>query len=171
MDCNEIITNIIMPIVSALIGGGLTLIGVLITIKSENKKRKEEIRIANKPLFYVIDPHQDYDYKNAVDFAFYQNDSKKNEGFFTLIFKNTDKAILILDYIEINGIKYYSKYGNVVDKSVVFNIYIYADKNTFKKSNNEIIFSIKDSLNNNYKYNLEYTDENGKIIKGYYEIK
>ena len=97
--------------------------------------------------------------------------SKNIEGFFTLIFKNTDKAILILDYIEINGIKYYSKYGNVVDKSVVFNIYIYADKNTFKKSNNEIIFSIKDSLNNNYKYNLDYTDENGKIIKGYSEIK
>ena len=40
MDCNEIITNIIMPIVSALIGGGLTLIGVLLTIKFENKKKK-----------------------------------------------------------------------------------------------------------------------------------
>jgi hypothetical protein len=44
MNCKEIITEIIIPLIS----GGLTLIGVLITIKHENKIRKEDIKFEKK---------------------------------------------------------------------------------------------------------------------------
>ena len=38
MNTKEIMFNIIIPILTALLSGGLTLIGVLISIKHENKK-------------------------------------------------------------------------------------------------------------------------------------
>ena len=41
------IFNAIISIISAFIGGSLTLIGVIITIHFENKKKKEELIIFN----------------------------------------------------------------------------------------------------------------------------
>lgn len=169
MDCNQIIIDIIIPIISSLIGGGLTLIGVLITIKFENKKRKEEIRIANKPLFYLINPMQKYDYKNASDFEFTSKDEEVN-GFVEIIFRNTDNAILVFDNISVNGKKYYSQNGNIVDKNTTFNIYLYPSKDT-KIADAEIVFSINDSLNNNYKYKLGYKSKESKYIDIFEEIK
>lgn len=69
MDNMEILENIIIPIVSAIIGGLCTFLGVLITILHEKKKEKEERLLANKPLFYRLDLRQEYEYKSAVDFC------------------------------------------------------------------------------------------------------
>ena len=168
MKCDEIISNIIIPIVSALIGGGLTLIGVLLTIKFENKKRKEEIRIANKPLFYLIDPMQNYDSKRTTDFEF-SAEGIETSGFLEIIFRNTDNAILLFDYISIGNQKYYSQNGNIVDKNTTFCIYLYPDKN-IKVNENDIIFSINDSLNNNYKYKLGFKTHESKYIDVFKEI-
>ena len=60
MDNMEILENIIIPIVSAIIGGLCTFLGVLITILHEKKKEKEERLLANKPLFYRLDLRQEY---------------------------------------------------------------------------------------------------------------
>ena len=42
MNCNEIIKDIIIPIVCSIIGGLCTFGGVYLTIKHENKKSKED---------------------------------------------------------------------------------------------------------------------------------
>ena len=52
--------DVVLPIGCALISGGLTVLGVLLTIKHENKKNKETIRLSNKPIFYRIDPQQEF---------------------------------------------------------------------------------------------------------------
>ncbi len=135
MNSNEIVTSIVIPIISTLIGGLITLIGVIITIRSENKKskkeleihekeRKEEIRLMNEPLFYILDPMQDYDYKKAVEFVFLSNEEDTYSS--QIIFKNTDKIQIILDYISINGKKYYPSNGTVVDKNVIFYISVFS---------------------------------------------
>ena len=54
MSFNDILFYIIIPIVSAIIGGGVTFIGVLITIGNEKKNRKNDMIIANKPILYHI---------------------------------------------------------------------------------------------------------------------
>ncbi len=169
MEYNNVISNIVVPIVSAIIGGGLTLIGVLITIRNENKKRKEEIAISNKPLFYLVDPSQGDNYKNAVYFEF-SDKKEEHDGFIEIMFKNTDNAILVFDYISIDDKKYYPQNGNVVDKNTTFDIFLYPTKNTNIK-NKKIIMSINDSLNNNYKYLLEYKNDNSKHIDILCEIK
>ena len=164
MDSKEILIYIVIPIISACIGGGLTLIGVLLTMKYENKKRKEEIKAANKPLFYVIDPMQQYDNKNSSDFDFVNEEIGTSRSFITIILKNTDKTILVLDYISINSIKYYPKNGNIVDKNTIFNVYIHIPTGEKVDYNSNIVFSIKDSVGNNYKYKLSYKDKTSNYI-------
>lgn len=163
MTFENIITCIIVPIVSAIIGGGLTLIGVLITIKSENKKRSGELKLANKPIFYLINPMQDYDYKNAVFFRFDddKNGAKRNIEF---IFRNTDNAVLVFNYISIDDHKFFPTNGNVVDKATTFYIEVYATRDTKIEKNSSIVLSVKDLSGNVYNYELAYSSKDSKII-------
>lgn len=156
MSCKEIIFYIVVPIISAIIGGGMTLWGVLKTLKYENKKRLEEIRIANKPLFYILHPFQDYNHKDAVEFNFYPQNNKKECNLYVFgILKNTEKALLIFDYIQIDDEKYYSEHGNVVDKNVIVNIIINSKEEIKSK---RIFLVIKDILDNKYTYELKKSD-------------
>lgn len=160
---NEIIFYIIVPLISSLIGGGLTLIGVLISIHHENKNRKNEIKRLNKPLIYLINPMQDYDYKSAVQFYF-ENKIFKSNGFIEIILKNTDNAIMIMDSIKIGDDIYYPTNGNVVDKNTIFYIYVYINEKIKSINQENIMLTIKDVLGNSYKYKLIYSDENSKSV-------
>lgn len=51
----NMLLDVVLPIGCALISGGLTVLGVLLTIKHENKKNKETIRLSNKPIFFRIE--------------------------------------------------------------------------------------------------------------------
>lgn len=171
MDCNEVVKDIIIPIASAIIGGVFTFLSVFITIKHEKKNNREEILLANKPLFCRMDPNQQYDYKSAIDFCMGTgnfDDDKKSQIYGVI--KNTDNAILIVDSIYINGKKYESLYGEVVDKNQIFNLYI----NTFEELNlnDEIVFIVKDIFGNIYRYKIEvkYTDKSFAEIVGFKEI-
>ena len=169
MSCKEIIFYIVVPIISAIIGGGMTFWGVIKTQKFENKKRLEEIRIANKPLFYIIHPFQDYNSKHVVEFKFYSQDFQgecKDHVFG--IFKNTEKALLIFEYIQIGDEKYYSKHGNVVDKNVIVDLIIESKE---KINNKRIFLVIKDILDNQYTYELKKSDNPEEyFIKSFEEI-
>ena len=54
----NIISDVIIPIVASLIGGLLTLGGVIITINSQNKKDKEANKMRIKPYLYANNPYQ-----------------------------------------------------------------------------------------------------------------
>ena len=170
MNCKEIIINIIIPVICALISGILTIIGVGLTIKHENKKSKHVLKLSNKPIFYRIDPNQEYNYKIAHDyqFNFYSNKKLKD---ICGIFKNTDNAILFLNYISVDGNKYFPSFGNVIDKNEIFNIYVCSEIDVSSKS--EVIMSIYDILNNEYKYKLfcETTSSDLVNILKFEEIK
>lgn len=163
--------DVVLPIGCALISGGLTVLGVLLTIKHENKKNKETIRLSNKPIFYRIDPQQEFDSKSAHYFQFnfnFEKDGTEIEG----IFKNTDNSILILDRVISNGKEYYPSFGKVVDKNITFYLYVYLDENI--NSDDEIIIIVKDVLNNEYKYKIEFEmikDRNIACISNIIEIK
>lgn len=61
--------DIIGPIICSIIGGIFTVGGVYLTIVYEKNKEKEEIKQANKPLFYLLHPMQDYNSDVAVTYA------------------------------------------------------------------------------------------------------
>ena len=51
--CYTIWSDIIIPLIAALIGGGLTLIGVIWTIKAEKKKDKKAYLERIRPFFVL----------------------------------------------------------------------------------------------------------------------
>lgn len=171
MDNMEILENIIIPTVSAIIGGLCTFLGVLITILHEKKKEKEERLLANKPLFYRLDLRQEYEYKSAVDFCLGVGNFDDKEGQIFGVIKNTDNAVLIIDGVSVNGKLYKSLYGDVVDKNQIFNLYINVSEKINKED--EIIFVVKDIMENKYEYRVEtgYKDEKYSEIIGLKEIK
>lgn len=113
---------------------------------------------------------QIYDNKNDVDYFMAENDEKTSYQLYG-IFKNTENAIMILDYIIINDIKYYPQFGNVIDKNIVFNLYAYIRENL--KNEDSVILVIKDVLDNQYKYKIEFEtnyNKNSSLIKGFTEM-
>ena len=171
MDNTEILKNIIIPIVSAIIGGLCTFIGVLITILHEKKKEKEEKLLINKPLFYRLDLRQGYEHKNVLEFCLGVENFDNKEGQIFGVIKNTDNAVLIIDGVSVNGKLYKSLYGDVVDKNQVFYLYVNVSEKINK--DDEIVFFVKDIMENKYKYKVEirYKDEKYSEIIGFKEIK
>ena len=171
MDGLEFIKSVIIPILASLICGAFTCIGVMITIIYENRKRKEERRLQNKPLFYRLDYRQgSYDYKETIDYYLGVDNSDKKEGQIDGTIKNTDNAILIIEGVSVNGKIYKSLFGNVVDKNQVF--YLCVNVSEKLNKDDEIIFIVKDILENEYRYTIStnYKDGNCEII-GFKEIK
>ena len=171
MEQFKLLKDIIIPIVSAIIGGLFTFLGVCITIKHEKKKEKEAERLSNKPLFYRLDVRQKYDYNKAVDFCLGVSNFDDKAGQIFGVIKNTDNAILIIKGVSVNNKLYKSLYGNIIDKNQIANVYVNVSKKL--DESDEIIFIIKDVMENEYKYKVEvqYKDcKYGEMI-GFKEIK
>ena len=142
--------NIFIGIYNALIGGGITLIGVAWTIKKSNDDRKEQNNLSVKPLIYPIAHMSNYDYKGQVDIVFYKTHNSAKHKFIGII-KNTDNGILIIQEAIINGEKYNMKFPVVLDKNIPGQIIVYYDIEILI----ETLYIIgKDVLGNTLKYKI-----------------
>lgn len=150
--------------VGSILGSVITLFGVYQTIKYEKEKDFEKNQLNNKPYFYNIDPYGKYDPKEVIYFILSEdasfNNKKKSKQL--AIIKNTDNAILIVDHISINNIKYYPAMGEVIDKNQVACLEIYSNNDIELK---EINLYVKDIIGNEYNYMLEYSAEEDKIVR------
>lgn len=164
MEFNDLLTLVIIPLVSSVIGGGLTVWGVILTIKEDSRIRKEDIRIQNEPLFYILDPNQDYDNTNIKEFDFKSIEEAK--GYIQILFKNTDKTPFVLEYININGKTYLPQNGTVVDKNDIFFVNVHTNDNLMSNKTNNAFMAIKDVLNIEYKYKLIYSKEKDYFASG-----
>ena len=127
--------------------------------------------LSNKPLFYRLDLRQEYEAKSAVDFCLGVGNFDDKEGQIFGVIKNTDNAVLIIDNVSVNDKIYKSLYGDVVYKNQIFNLYINVSEKINK--DDEIIFTVKDIMNNKYKYRIETKNEDEKYseIIGFKEVK
>ena len=152
MNFYGIYVDIIGPIVCSIIGGLFTVVGVYLTIVYEKNKEKEEIKQANKPLFYLLHPMQYFDSDKA---ATYTISSGKKDYQYKIqgIFKNTEKSIMVIDYILVDNKKYYSRNGEIIDKDRIFYLDIYLEEKI--KDNVDINLFVKDIYNNPYQYKLQ----------------
>ena len=165
MTINDVILYIIIPLVSAVIGGGLTLVGVLITTKHETKIRTEEKISNNEPLFYIFDPLQQFDSQGTQEYHFFPKNEKTN-GSRGILFKNTDKTYIVLDSIRINSKYYYPKIGKVVNKNEMFTIRIYSSENYLTNKDTTITLNVRDILGNKYSYKILYDIDEDEFIAG-----
>lgn len=156
--CDEI-KEIVIPIVSALYGGLLTLVGVAWTIKQNNIDRKNEKRLSVKPLIYPLSCLSDYDYKNAVDLFFIKDDNSKVKNIIGVI-ENSDNGILIIESAIVNGEEYKLFNKAVIAKNKDAHVLVYTEKEV----NIETLYIIgKDVLGNTIKYKLILNKEKHDI--------
>lgn len=94
--------NIVIPIVSAVYGGFITLVGVALTIRKSDKDRKEDEIKKAKPLVFIVNPaYIDNKKDNLLTRELY---SKYNKG--TLQLKVEDSKKYSLSFIPISNSDY-----------------------------------------------------------------
>ena len=152
------ITDVIMPLSSAVVGGLLALVGVRITLNHEKKERKEEQIEKAKPIIINYMLHA-VDNKQPYPKYIFSNTEKTTDKDITGIFKNTDNGILFFDYIETETKKYYPQHSSAVDRNTVFFVSIkIVNGETLKKC----IFHCHDIFGTKYYYEASFCFEPGR---------
>ncbi len=159
--CDEI-KEIIIPIVSALYGGLLTLVGVAWTIKKADADRKKEKNEKVKPLIYAADPS--FLDTNNLECLLFVNKGDNNNGRFIGTLKNTDNGLFIFKRILVNGMEYKPYKQFVLEKNCYVNLII-NDENIGNKC---VQLVGADIYNNEIKYRVLF-DEIGKYIESLIE--
>ena len=159
--CSQIWGDIIIPLISSLIGGGLTLIGVIITIRHTNKTIRNDFVSKYKPSFKLRNPMDDFDFKYSKPVMFKGGNCGENLKKILGMFTNTDKANFEIDAIYINGEYFRIDINRYIAKSEDFDFALCIDKE-LKVENLEL--KILDEQNIVYRYKLEFKgNEKGNI--------
>ena len=148
MDSFNIWSNILIPLISSLMGGGLTLIGVVMTINHTNKIRKDDYKENFKPVIRIRNSYDNYDTHSKV-VASNKTDGKQVYGIFT----NTDKANFEVEGLYVNSSFYEADINRYIRKSEDFQLLFHIK---IEKPIYQIILKILDDYNNQYFYSLKY---------------
>lgn len=126
--------DILIPVVSAVYGGLITLAGVAWTIKWTNENNLRQRKEEAKPLFYGgAIPSSD-----KIKFVYFHvsKDDKYDITFGR--FKNTDKVAFTIVSVTLCGITYLCTINSVIDKGELFCVQI-STKNKVEKIPNFVI--------------------------------
>ena len=165
MCCNyTFFKDIIIPLIAALIGGGTTLIGVICTIRHENKKSENSYKERIRP-FFVVEPLSTSSYSlEAIKEAVVADDSAgvaiPNDMIFHwdgLLLTNVGDAVCVFEYIRIDD-EYYEatekapvKIGVTLSiKSTPLSMYIRS------REVSQIAIGVTDRLFNRYEYLVSF---------------
>lgn len=165
MCCNyTFFKDIIIPLIAALIGGGTTLIGVICTIRHENKKSensyKERIRS-----FFVVEPLSTSSYSlEAIKEAVVADDSAgvaiPNDMIFRwdgLLLTNVGDAVCVFEYIRIDDEYYEATEKAPVKIGVTLSI-MSTPLSMYIRSRDvsQIAIGVTDRLFNRYEYLVSF---------------
>lgn len=162
----SVITDIVVPIFSALIGGLFTFLGVWVTIKKQAKKDELHRKLLVKPIIYSYKFKYNNcdDYNNSIDYYLrsvqYPIPAITIEGYFI----NTDNGILVLDCV-LSGTKKYTTWEcDVVDKSKKVHLIIALDDK--REQDSELYLYVKDIYGNSYRYLILVDKEKNYFVLG-----
>ena len=117
--CSSWLSDIIMPLLSAGIGGLVTWLGVKTTLKNENQAIKEERIEKSKPILInhtcAFDGEEDVMPKYT-----FASDGNESKACIRGIFKNTDCGIAFIDKITTEKNTYLPQGNSTVDKNTPF---------------------------------------------------
>lgn len=112
------ITDVIVPLGSALIGGLLALLGVLITLCREKKELKKERIERAKPILINYSLAA-VERSSFVPVFIFKSNEGENINILEGVFKNTDNGIAFIDYIKTETKTYMPVDSATVDKNMV----------------------------------------------------
>ena len=144
----------VISLISALIGGGLTLLGVICTLKAQKKEEFNSRKLEVKPWLFSFDERQDYDPTGMVSYRMEVGGTYHSgtNSYFTGVIKNTDNGIALLDRVETKNNTYYPSCGNVIDKNALFILRIVLADGT--ENLKDMYLYVKDVYGNSYRYEL-----------------
>lgn len=162
--------NIIIPIVSAVYGGLLTLVGVAWTIKSNNKDRKADLeRIENerkeeeikksKPIFTFNMLLNPLDNITGIKVCFDDN-LVQYPCNVTAEIENSDQSVFSIEKVYHDD-KWWAVEGNKIvlpNKVVIFDF-------NFSTDVNNLFMEVKDTLGNSYYYEIKVLNINFVSLK------
>ena len=152
------ITDVLMPLLSAVIGGFLALFGVFLTLRHEQKERKAEQVDKAKPIVINYMSHAIDRTAPSPKLRFVADKDSKGH-MVTGVFKNTDNGILFFDYIETEKHRYYPQHSSAVDKNTVFFVFLeIVNGETFQNCT----FYCHDIFGTQYYYEASFCSESGR---------
>ena len=155
----DYLKDIIIPLLSALIGGLVTMLGVIITIKWEVKKEKKDKIDAIKPWLYCLNHEEQklYSGSNGINLL---SENERSNSRATLYIKNAGNGIGIVKLLKTECVEYYPSNGNILDKNSVtlLNIHLKNRKETLKNMR----LYISDIYDHQYEY-MVFQDEHGTL--------
>lgn len=175
---NANLKSIVIPIVSAVYGGLLTLVGVAWTIKKSNNDRRMEEQQKAKPIVFICNPETTSINKEELmksilhskrNIGTLKNASEKGSAFILpqIIISNSDYSHVAIRGFRINNDYHIYDYGQILPKDKT--LYL---KNDFRfEYANKIEYMailIQDMLDNIYELEVNFTiskPEKDKVIK------
>ena len=160
--------NVVIPIVSAVYGGLITLVGVAWTIRKADKDRKIDEMKAIHPIIYPFGKYNDINTKNLITIQFKSKEEQQPTCIYLGTIKNTDNAILLIKEIVVDGERFSISYGDVLDKGKFADLEILTNK---KLRFDDVILIGTDVKDNIIKYRLFLNlSEKRKDIKRIIEV-
>jgi len=152
LNTQEIITQIAVPIFSAIIGGGMTLWGVKMTLRKEQKAEEAQKKAECMPFLFSVNDQATVDLDSVIHYTFGLGKASEDIAFVGVQgrIKNIGQKAYILDRIETPNFTYVPLDGSVVDVGRVCQVYIYAEDNL----DTEWTLYVRDLLGNQYKYEM-----------------
>lgn len=157
----------INSLLSALVGGLLTLVGVTVTLLFDQRKQKKNREEAARPFFAILD-----------NFDSRVNDSNNHTMYFTLHQKydsttsyfwtnmiNSDKVPFLIEKFTMNGKDYYPNCKEMILKEMSVYIKIFYTDNT---GGNDIIMHVIDINHRKRKYKMFH---DGSRMNDFEELK
>jgi len=184
MSCYQLWGDILIPLISAIIGGLLTFLGVYYTIRKQEKKEKQEeilkykpyLKISNDKCINEINCKKDIQDDVDLDKDLEVMDCYYSYLIDTFYIKNSENAECVIKEIILDSQRYALNETLLLNNEIVG---ISTTKNLFvatKKLLNEIYLTASDLLGNLYYYKCEfknkkdsmyYYEQNEKVIKVY----
>lgn len=160
----DILVDIVVPLLSALIGGLLTMLGVVYTIKNERNKSEEQTIQDAKPWLFSLVPLDEYDYKKASTIILRGSEPLDENMKLQFIIKNTDNGVGIIEKFETENNVYFPCVGRILDKNSISHVDAVVNKwETLK----DMFLYVKDIYGNRYKYKVLFDEE----ARGGYRIE
>lgn len=166
MTIDQILINIVLPIASTLVGGGITLFATAWTMRKESKVRKEEQEEDARPFFGVIDgiDARIISSNNHI-FSFTAQESfSDSQPHLNANIINSDKTEFMLEKISINEKNYYPTNHELIAKQMPFMIKLYYDG---KIDNCDVLLHVIDINHKKHIYKMIYS---GSVVINIEEI-
>lgn len=167
MTIEHILINIVLPIVSTLVGGGITLLASAWTMRKESKARQEEREETARPFFGIIDGIDSRiisSNNHIFQFAAKETFSDTQPHLSANII-NSDKTEFMLEKISINEKNYFPTNHELITKQMPFMIKLYYDG---KIADSDVLLHIIDINHKKRTYKMIYS---GSFVTNIEEIK